>query len=131
MEAAQNNESGIVRELSLPLSQGKGWMKLVGILAIISGIFTALTLFGIVVAWLPIWMGVLLFQSASAIDEAQMAGDKEAMVKAMAKLKTYFIIMGVVTLISVAFMALGMVGGIVGGMMGVGEMEMQGMGQLQ
>mgnify|MGYP001075015801 CR=1 FL=1 len=128
MEATQDNESAVIRELSLPLSQGKMWMKLVGVLAIISGIFTALTIFGIVVAWLPIWMGVLLFQSASAIEQAQMAGDKAAMVESMAKLKTYFTIMGILTLISIAFTALTVVGGIAGGIMGMAEM--QGMGTI-
>jgi len=128
METTQNNESAIVRELSLPLSQGKGWMKLVGVLAIISGIFTAITIVGLVVAWLPIWMGVLLFQSASAIEQAQMAGDKGAMVQSMNKLKTYFTIMGILTLIWIVFSALAFVGGMAGSIMGMGEM--QGLGTI-
>lgn len=111
-------EEGIIRELSLPLSQSKGWMKLLGVLSIIYGILTAISIIGLVVAWLPIWMGVLLFQAASAIDEAQMGGDKEAMVRSMAKLKTYFTIMGVLTIIGIIFMIIGFVTGMTGAMMG-------------
>lgn len=121
MELAQNEE-GIIRELSLPLVQSKGWMKLLGVLSIVYGILTALTLVGIVVAWLPIWMGVLLFQSASAIEEAQMAGNKEAMVRSLGKLKTYFTIMGVLMILTIIFTVIGFITGMAGAMMGMGQM---------
>lgn len=76
-------------------------MKLIGIMNIISGALQALTIIGIVIAWLPIWIGVLLFQSAGAIEQAYEANSKAAMMTSLSKLKTYFIIMGILTLIGI------------------------------
>ena len=64
-ETAASN--GIIKEISLPIYQSKGWMKLIGVLSIVWGVLSALTIVGLLIAWLPIWMGVVLYQSASAI----------------------------------------------------------------
>lgn len=114
--ASQNNE--LVRQMSRPLAQGRGWIKLVATLAILYGVMIALTIVGLLVAWLPIWIGIALFQSASAIEEAGVTGDPEAMLRAMNKLKSYFTIMGVLTLIGLLFFAAAMLLGFAGGMMG-------------
>ena len=99
MDAGTNDQTALVKELSIPLYQCKGWMKLVGVMSIISGALQALTIFGIVVAWLPIWTGILLIQSAGAIEQAYLGNSQTAMTRSLSKLKTYFIIMGVLTLI--------------------------------
>jgi len=96
-----NVQTSIIKELSVPLYNCKGWMKLVGVMYIIGGALQVLTIIGIVIAWLPIWIGILLFQSASAIEQAYEAGNKAAMTRSLSKLKTYFIIMGVLTLIGI------------------------------
>ena len=101
MDGQMNDQAGVIRELSIPLYQCKGWMKLVGVMSILGGALYALTLIGIIIAWLPIWMGVLLFQSASAIELAYQSGDRDTMTRSLAKLKTYFIITGIVTLIGI------------------------------
>ena len=86
-----------------PLYQAKMWIKLIGILMIIYGAIMAITIFGIIVAWLPIWIGVTLFQAGSAIEEAYMTQNQGAFLKALNKLKTYFTIMGVLVLIGLIF----------------------------
>lgn len=92
-------ESNFVKEVSLPLYQAKGWMKLLGVVMIVQGIFTALTIIGIIIAWLPIWLGVLLFQAASKAEAAQMAGQQVPLMESLNKIKTYFVINGVLMLI--------------------------------
>ncbi|MFO7651171.1 MAG: DUF5362 family protein, partial [bacterium] len=42
-----------------------GWLKFFGIVTIIAGALNALSLVGILWAWLPIWLGVLLVQAGS------------------------------------------------------------------
>ncbi len=98
-----NVEEKIVRELSHPLYSSKSWIKLVGILLLIYGIFAALTLVGIIIAWLPIWLGILLIQSSNRIADAQLSGDKFAMIKAQSNLGTFFTIYGVLTLLGIIF----------------------------
>ena len=107
------NPGAVVKDISLPLFNAKFWIKLMGVFMIIYGVLVALTIVGIIIAWLPIWVGVVLFQSASAIDVAYTNGDQEAAVRAMDKLKVYFIINGVLLLIGIIF---GVIAVMFGGM---------------
>lgn len=95
------DESRVVRELSVPIYQAKGWLKFLGVLTIISGIAQALSIVGILFAWLPIWMGVLLYQAGSNIESAAQFGDKFGFLRSMGSLKTYFVLNGVLTLIAI------------------------------
>jgi hypothetical protein len=94
-------ESQLIQQLSTPIFQARGWLKFLGVLSIISGVVGALSIVGILYAWLPIWMGVLLFQAGSSIESAGNLGDKFAFLRSMGGLKTYFVIQGVVTLIGI------------------------------
>lgn len=89
--------------------QSKGWLKFLGILMIINGIITALTIVGILIAWLPIWMGVLLFQAGSRADTAALTKDSSQLVPMMDKLRVYFMIQGVLILIVLAALVIGLI----------------------
>ncbi|ROQ21979.1 DUF5362 domain-containing protein [Gallaecimonas pentaromativorans] len=119
----ETEQQSLVQKLSTPLFQAKGWMKFVGVMGIITGALQAITLVGLLWAWLPIWMGVLLMQAGSAIEAAERSGSVEAFTDALAKLKTYFTLMGVTVLIGLAitvlFMLLGGIG-LLAGMAGMG-----------
>lgn len=95
-----------VADLSQPLASGAGWMKFVGIMFIIQGALTALTIIGILIAWLPIWIGVLLMQSAGSIESANISGDATAFKQGLAKLRTFFVIQGVLYVVGLALMVL-------------------------
>ena len=99
MEAHIESQGNVVREISLPIFQSKSWLKLLGVLSIIYGAITALTVVGIVFAWLPIWMGVLLYQAASAVERSQATGDKQALIASLNKIKTYFTVSGVLAIL--------------------------------
>lgn len=101
MSNGENAQTHIISKLSFPLYQCKGWMKLVGVMSIIGGVLQILTIFGIIAAWLPIWTGILLFQSANATAEAYETENQGALLRSLSRLKTYFIIMGVLTLIGI------------------------------
>ena len=102
-----NLVQNVVREVSLPLFSCKGWIKLLGILMIIYGAFLVLTILGVIIAWLPIWLGVLLNQTANRIEQAQITGDMSSMVKSQNSLSTYFTVYGVLAL-------LGIIGAVIG-----------------
>lgn len=119
----ETEQQSLVQKLSSPLFQAKGWMKFVGVMGIITGALQAITLVGLLWAWLPIWMGVLLMQASSAIEAAERSGSAEAFAEALAKLKTYFTLMGVTMLIGLAITVLFMLLGgmtLLAGMAGMG-----------
>jgi hypothetical protein len=95
-----DDRSALVRDLSLPLASGKGWIKFVGIINIIIGVLQALSIIGLLWCWVQIWVGVLLVQCGGAIERAQMAGDESALRMALDRLRVYFIIQGVIFIIS-------------------------------
>lgn len=101
-----------IEQLALPLYSAKGWMKFLGVLAILYGVLTALSIVGLLIAWLPIWMGVLLYQAAEAAEGAVHANDAASLTRALSKLRTYFVIMGVLALIGLVVMLLGAVMGL-------------------
>jgi hypothetical protein len=114
MEASAQDQGQVIRELGLPIYQSKGWLKLLGVVSILNGILAALTLIGIVFAWLPIWMGVLLYQAASAVERSQVSGETKALTQSLEKLKLYFTISGVMAVIGLAAAVLAMTFGALG-----------------
>jgi len=101
MEQTNIDQANVIKEVSIPLYEARSWMKLLGVLNIIGGIFYACTIVGIVIAWLPIWMGVILYQAGSASEQAYFNGDKYSFLKSMNQLKLYFTISGILALIGI------------------------------
>ena len=99
-------ENNLIKELSLPIYQSKGWMKLLGIVLIVEGVLVAFSLVGIIIAWLPIWLGILIYKAAKYIEIAQLQGDKTQLLEALKKIKTFFIINGVLMLVALVMMAI-------------------------
>jgi hypothetical protein len=123
MEGQVAETGNAVRELSLPIHESKGWLKFLGIMNIVYGVFSAITVVGILVAWLPIWIGILLWQCATTIERAQASGNKQLMLESLGKLKTYFIIQGIMGIIGIVGILIAMSFGILGailGLMGMG-----------
>jgi len=116
-----NQDHGVVdiRGIVEPLYRGKFWMQLLGVVSILYGVLLAITIVGLIVAWIPIWAGVALMQAAGASSRAFEGGDAVEMARAMAKLKTYFTIFGVLMLIGIILTVVGMIFGIGAGLMGL------------
>jgi len=83
----------------------KGWLKFLGIFSIVIGAIYALTIIGIVIAWLPIWLGVILVQAASRADE-YLHGNESSFIEYLDKIKQYFTISGVIAIIGLIGMAI-------------------------
>ena len=113
-----------IRGIVEPLYRGKFWMQLLGVVSILYGVLLAITIIGLIVAWIPIWAGVVLMQAAGASSRAFERGDAVEMTRAMAKLKTYFTIFGVLMLIGIILTVASMIFGI-----GVGLMGLESLGQ--
>ncbi|MDT8393315.1 MAG: DUF5362 family protein [Bacteroidales bacterium] len=115
MEQPNADQSNLIKEVTTPVYQARGWMKFIGVLMIIGGILYALTIVGIIIAWLPIWMGVVLLKAGSSSEQAYFSGDKYSLIKSLNQIKLYFTIMGILTLISIVFSAIAIIAFIAGG----------------
>lgn len=93
-------DNHLIQELGMPIYPARGWLKFLGVLSIITGVGQALTLVGILWAWLPIWMGVLMYQAGSSLEMAGL-GDRFAFMRSLSSLKTYFVLQGVLSLIGI------------------------------
>lgn len=108
----EQNSGSPVKKLSQPLYNAKGWMKLTGIFTIIGGVLQVLTIWGILFAWLPIWMGSLLFSAANTIEDAYNKENEQDMLNSLNKLGTYFKIAGIFTIIMIVVVVLGILAAI-------------------
>ena len=75
-----NQDHGVVdiRGIVEPLYRGKFWMQLLGVVSILYGVLSAITVVGLIVAWIPIWAGVVLMQAAGAASRAPCLANKWA-----------------------------------------------------
>lgn len=92
-------EVGVSAEVVAHLNRSRGWMKLVGVLMILGGVIQALTVVGIVVAWLPIWMGVQLTGAAADAETVVQRNDPAALASYHRRVGTFFTIQGVLAML--------------------------------
>ena len=112
MEGEAQNPQDLIRAVSTPMFRTKGWLRFVGVMSIIYGILAVFTIWGILIAWLPIWMGVLLFQAAGAVEMAYTTGDQEQLVLSLDKIRLFFVLTGITTLVSVVIAVLAVIAAI-------------------
>jgi hypothetical protein len=90
----------LLKQICKLASGSSAWMKFLGVLSIIQGIVLIFTIWGILICWLPIWLGVILFKAAG---DAEMAskGAATRMTDYLQKLNRYFLIQGILSLIMI------------------------------
>jgi hypothetical protein len=82
-------------------------MKFAGVLSIIQGVVSILSIWGILICWIPIWMGVVLVTASNHVQRACERGDELELRTSLDKLATYFRIFGVFALIMLIIAAFG------------------------
>jgi hypothetical protein len=100
VEVPDADRRSLVSELSRPLWQAAGWMKFLAILMLIGAVLDCFkSWWALAVMWFPIWSALLLSSSARAAVVAYHSGDEQALRTALARIRTYFKLTGMVTLI--------------------------------
>jgi hypothetical protein len=98
------------------LTEHRVWIRVCGIVSIIVGVLVMVGVWTIVIAWLPIWQGIVLLNAATLLSPGGSIEMKHA---ATRKLALYFKLMGIFSLIYFGLMAL-----IVGGYIVMGVIMM-------
>ena len=109
MESAAIDQSSVIKELTIKAQNMTGWMKFLGIITIISGAFGVLSIVGIVFAWIPIWLGVLLIQAGARATNAQITNNPKELVLMLEKLRLYFVIQGILLIIMIVVFIIGII----------------------
>ncbi|HFE63880.1 MAG TPA: hypothetical protein ENK14_05620 [Caldithrix sp.] len=115
----QSPESAILQQIEGISQNMNGWLKFLGIMNIIYGALSAISIIGILIAWLPIWLGVLLLQAGGKATNARLTNNPRELVAMMDKLRLYFVIQGIliIVMIAVALIGVFMFGSILTGLM--------------
>lgn len=116
----KKSNNDLEQKVTTSCKEMSGWIKFLAIICIICGGIYALTIVGIVIAWILIWIGIILLRVSKSCKEVA-DGTFESLGNMFASLKTFFILTGVFTIMTIAlsviwFMIMGiaMVGGFLG-----------------
>ena len=120
-----DSQMSVVRYLDEPLWRVKGWIQLLGVLFILQGAAMVLSIWGIVLCWLPIWMGVTLFSAANHIRGAAEMDDQVVMKVALEKIALFFKINGIMILIGLGLTVLAVIAMMMGFMGSIAMMGQQ------
>ncbi len=109
--SASHENSDVLQSQVNQLAQIAGtmsaWLRFLGLVSVVSGALSALTIVGLIFAWLPIWLGVLLFQAGDRAARANQTKDPAALTQLLEKLKLYFILSATAIIVSLAFVVVG------------------------
>jgi len=81
-------------KIAQPLYESRLWIRLFAACLIFYGALITVTGVGILVAWVPIWIGILLLLASRTIKTAYEKNDEQALMQSLARLKTIFTILG-------------------------------------
>jgi hypothetical protein len=116
----KKSDSDLQQKVTATCKEMSGWIKFLAIVWIICGGIYALTIFGIIIAWILIWIGIILLRVSKSC-KAVADGTFESIGEMLASLKTFFILTGVFTIITIALsiiwfivMGIAMIGGLFG-----------------
>ncbi len=86
---------------SLEINKGKGWLKFLGIIAIISGAINVLTVVGIIYAWIPIWIGVIMLQASNRGQEFINSKDPGKLNQYLERVSFFYKLSGIMVIVSI------------------------------
>ncbi len=89
-----------------PLHDAAGWMIFIGWFNLIFGILYALTIIGLLFAWIPIWIGICLKNAGESLKAGYPANDPRQLFRASSNLATTFKIVGVMCIIYLVLIVL-------------------------
>ena len=100
----RNQES--VAALRSIASRMGAWLKFLGVASIFLGAFIAVITYGIglLFAWMPIWLGVLLFQAGERAGRAGQDSDPHPLIELLEKLRSYFVVYSVAAIVVITMM---------------------------
>ncbi len=82
-------------------SKGTGWVKFFGIVNIIVGILEAITIIGVLIAWIPLWIGITALQAASSAEKAGLSKSESDLIQYHSKIRFLFQLIGILIILGI------------------------------
>jgi hypothetical protein len=95
-----------------PLYKANGWIKFVGVMSIIYGALMVLSIWGIIIAWLPIWLGIVLVSASNLLERSSRSHDEQALSESFEKIAKYFKLTGIFIIVGIVMAILGIIAAI-------------------
>ncbi len=106
------SEISIVKRFAEPLYRVKKWIKFVAIFSIIYGVLVIFSGFGILICWIPIWMGTSLLSALKRLEIAFETNNENELQISLNKLSKYFKICGIFLLVLLIIIIIGIIAAI-------------------
>lgn len=90
----------LLRDLSERMSF---WLKFLGFFAIVAGALMAMTIIGMIVAWIPLWMGVALYRGGEEAARVARGGGDGPLLNLMGHLRTSLSLAGAALIFALVF----------------------------
>ncbi len=104
--------NGIIQDLAQCIYKYNSWIIALAVISIVIGILIGLTIIGLTIAWLPIWLGAILFSFAKSIRIAAHYGETAEFDYALSRMNMYFRISGILLLILLAIYSFAVILGV-------------------
>lgn len=111
-------------EIIQPLNDNRIWVKVVGVFSIVCGVLTCLSIVGLIIGWLPIWLGLALVHVSNNLEKYETSNDIAAAIIDFEKLALSFKILGIIIVIFWGLFLVGIVLSIVFTFFGLGTFTM-------
>lgn len=85
------------------------WLKVMGVVNVVGGGLAVLTIWGVIFAWLPIWLGIVLLKTARQAEVCAKGGNSVELTRLTRWFRTCFFVGSIAAIVGVVLAALGTV----------------------
>ena len=89
-----------------PLCNASSWLKLLGVVNIVIGVIYCITIIGLIIGWLPLWIGITLNRASNSLKAGYEQSNCHEIREGMSSLALVFKIIGVIVIIYLVLLAL-------------------------
>ena len=111
--------NGTIQDLAQSIYRYNVWIKILAISNVIGGIVLACTLIGLIIMWVPVWTGIILWKMSENIKNAATTGETAELETAFTRMRLFFKISGIIILffiilyVFIAIFGISVISGIV------------------
>jgi hypothetical protein len=91
---SRQTQSPDIQRLVYPLYQSLIWIRLFAVCLVFYGALITVTGIGVLVAWIPMWIGVILLLTSKSISTAYKKNSEQAFIQTISRLRTIFLTLG-------------------------------------